>query len=45
MAREIDDILINESEKEDVLRKIFNKARDKAEEELNQQLQDFQVYI
>nr|UYR00220.1 rho guanine nucleotide exchange factor-like protein [Plectrocnemia conspersa] len=43
MAREIDDILINESEKEDVLRKIFTKARDKAEEELNQQLQDFQI--
>ncbi|GLG94480.1 Uncharacterized protein GBIM_01690 [Gryllus bimaculatus] len=42
VAREIDDVLLNESDKEEILRKIFWKARVKAKEELNEQLADFQ---
>uniref|UniRef100_A0A0C9S1B8 ARHGEF12_2 protein n=1 Tax=Fopius arisanus TaxID=64838 RepID=A0A0C9S1B8_9HYME len=42
IAREIDDVLLKESDKEEILRKIFWKARAKAKEELNEQLADFQ---
>nr|CAD7590724.1 unnamed protein product [Timema genevievae] len=42
VAREIDDVLLKESDKEEILRKIFWKARVKAKEELNEQLADFQ---
>ncbi|XP_034949191.1 rho guanine nucleotide exchange factor 12 isoform X2 [Chelonus insularis] len=42
VAREIDDVLLRESDKEEILRKIFWKARTKAKEELNEQLADFQ---
>ncbi|XP_075211643.1 rho guanine nucleotide exchange factor 2 isoform X3 [Lycorma delicatula] len=42
VAREIDDVLLNESDKEEILRRIFWKARQKAKEELNEQLADFQ---
>ncbi|KAJ9582239.1 hypothetical protein L9F63_003368, partial [Diploptera punctata] len=42
VASEIDDVLLNDSEKEEFLRKIFFKARLKAKEELNEQLADFQ---
>ncbi|XP_066992612.2 rho guanine nucleotide exchange factor 12 isoform X3 [Anabrus simplex] len=42
VAREIDDVLLNESDKEEILRKIFWKARVRAKEELNEQLADFQ---
>ncbi|KAK6619065.1 hypothetical protein RUM44_003447 [Polyplax serrata] len=41
-AREIDDVLIRESDKEEILRMIFWKARNRAREELNEQLADFQ---
>ncbi|XP_033211602.1 rho guanine nucleotide exchange factor 12 isoform X2 [Belonocnema kinseyi] len=43
VAREIDDVLLKESDKEEILRKIFWKARARAKEELNEQLADFQV--
>ncbi|XP_073986570.1 rho guanine nucleotide exchange factor 2 isoform X3 [Rhodnius prolixus] len=43
MAREIDNVLLKESHKEEILRKIFWKARLKAKEELNEQLADFQA--
>nr|XP_018910906.1 PREDICTED: rho guanine nucleotide exchange factor 11 isoform X3 [Bemisia tabaci] len=42
VAREIDEVLLNESDREEILRKIFWKARVKAKEELNEQLADFQ---
>ncbi|XP_031788329.1 rho guanine nucleotide exchange factor 12 isoform X2 [Nasonia vitripennis] len=42
VAREIDNVLLNESDKEEILRKIFWKARNRAKEELNEQLTDFQ---
>ncbi|XP_058799501.1 rho guanine nucleotide exchange factor 12 isoform X2 [Phymastichus coffea] len=42
VAREIDDVLLNEWDKEEILRKIFWKARARAKEELNEQLTDFQ---
>ncbi|XP_023248166.1 rho guanine nucleotide exchange factor 12 isoform X2 [Copidosoma floridanum] len=42
IAREIDNVLQNESDKEEILRKIFWKARSRAKEELNEQLADFQ---
>ncbi|RZF41036.1 hypothetical protein LSTR_LSTR002668 [Laodelphax striatellus] len=42
VAREVDDCLLKESDKEEIMRKIFWKARLKAKEELNEQLADFQ---
>ncbi|CAL7948275.1 unnamed protein product [Xylocopa violacea] len=42
VAHEIDDVLLKESDKEEILRKIFWKARTRAKEELNEQLADFQ---
>ncbi|KYQ46909.1 Rho guanine nucleotide exchange factor 12 [Trachymyrmex zeteki] len=42
VANEIDDVLLKESDKEEILRKIFWKARTKAKEELNEQLTHFQ---
>ncbi|XP_012276921.1 rho guanine nucleotide exchange factor 11 [Orussus abietinus] len=42
VAREIDEVLLKESDKEEILRKIFWKARTRAKEELNEQLADFQ---
>ncbi|KAK0092536.1 hypothetical protein PV326_001210 [Microctonus aethiopoides] len=42
VAREIDEVLQRESDKEEILRKIFWKARTRAKEELNEQLADFQ---
>ncbi|KAF6215351.1 hypothetical protein GE061_010103 [Apolygus lucorum] len=43
VAREIDEVLLNESDKEEILRMIFRKARQKAKDELNEQLADFQA--
>ncbi|XP_066907035.1 rho guanine nucleotide exchange factor 12 isoform X2 [Halyomorpha halys] len=43
IAREIDDDLLKQADKEEILRKIFRKARLKAKEELNEQLADFQA--
>lgn len=43
IAREIDDVLLKQADKEEILRKIFWKARQKAKEELNEQLADFQA--
>ncbi|KAI5704922.1 hypothetical protein M8J75_010069 [Diaphorina citri] len=42
VAREIDDVLTKDFDKEDIMRKVFLKARLKAKEELNEQLADFQ---
>ncbi|XP_065207030.1 rho guanine nucleotide exchange factor 12 isoform X3 [Planococcus citri] len=42
IARDIDNILVHESDKEEMLKKIFWKARAKAKDELNEQLADFQ---
>ncbi|XP_011645376.1 rho guanine nucleotide exchange factor 11-like [Pogonomyrmex barbatus] len=42
IANEIDDVLLKESDKEEILRKIFWKARSRAKEELNEQLMHFQ---
>lgn len=42
IAREIDEVLSNEWDKEEILRKIFWKARNRAKEELNERLTDFQ---
>ncbi|XP_076650814.1 rho guanine nucleotide exchange factor 2 isoform X2 [Halictus rubicundus] len=42
VAHEIDDVLLKESDKEEILRKIFWKSRTRAKEELNEQLADFQ---
>ncbi|VVC42474.1 Hypothetical protein CINCED_3A018960 [Cinara cedri] len=41
VVREIDDILQRDSDREEILRKVFWKARTKAKEELNEQLSDF----
>ncbi|XP_044751624.1 rho guanine nucleotide exchange factor 12 isoform X2 [Coccinella septempunctata] len=41
VAREIDDVLMKEYDKEEILRKIFWKARARAKEELGRQLADF----
>ncbi|XP_025200480.1 rho guanine nucleotide exchange factor 11 [Melanaphis sacchari] len=41
LVREIDDILQKDSDREEILRKVFWKARTKAKEELNEQLSDF----
>ncbi|KAJ0170642.1 hypothetical protein K1T71_014013 [Dendrolimus kikuchii] len=43
MANEIEHILVNEYEKEELLRNVFRKARQKAKEELGHQLSEFQV--
>ncbi|XP_011861352.1 PREDICTED: rho guanine nucleotide exchange factor 12 isoform X3 [Vollenhovia emeryi] len=42
VANEIDDVLLKESDKEEILRKIFWKARTRAKEDLNEQLTHFQ---
>lgn len=42
IAREIDDDLTKEYEKEEIMRKTFWKARQRAKEELTRQLADFQ---
>lgn len=42
IAREIDDVLTREYDKEEILRKIFWKARNRAKEELTKQLVVFQ---
>ncbi|XP_034243741.1 rho guanine nucleotide exchange factor 12-like, partial [Thrips palmi] len=42
VAREIDDNLVKDTDKEEILRRVFWKARAKAKEELNEQLADFQ---
>ncbi|XP_066599508.1 rho guanine nucleotide exchange factor 12-like isoform X2 [Prorops nasuta] len=42
VVREIDDVLSHESDKEEILRTIFVKARTRANKELNEQLADFQ---
>ncbi|XP_076264707.1 rho guanine nucleotide exchange factor 2 isoform X14 [Rhynchophorus ferrugineus] len=42
IAREIDEDLTKEYEKEEIMRKIFWKARSRAKEELTRQLTDFQ---
>ncbi|XP_046401357.1 rho guanine nucleotide exchange factor 11 isoform X3 [Ischnura elegans] len=42
VAREVDEVLLNEADKEEILRRVFWKARLKAKEELNEQLADFQ---
>lgn len=42
IAREIDEVLTKEYDKEEILRKIFWKARSRAKEELTRQLVDFQ---
>lgn len=42
LAREIDAVLQNEHDKGEILRKIFWKSRQKAKDEINGQLQDFQ---
>ncbi|XP_056631640.1 rho guanine nucleotide exchange factor 12 isoform X2 [Diorhabda sublineata] len=42
IAREIDEVLTREYDKEEILRKIFWKARSRAKEELTRQLADFQ---
>ncbi|CAG9789941.1 unnamed protein product [Diatraea saccharalis] len=43
MANEIEHVLVNEYEKEELLRNVFRKARQKAKDELSQQLSEFQV--
>ncbi|XP_026744295.1 uncharacterized protein LOC113505691 isoform X2 [Trichoplusia ni] len=43
MANEIEQILVNEYDKEELLRNVFRKARQKAKDELSQQLTEFQV--
>ncbi|XP_049881963.1 uncharacterized protein LOC126377987, partial [Pectinophora gossypiella] len=43
MANEIEHVLVNEHDKEELLRNVFRKARQKAKEELSQQLSEFQV--
>ncbi|KAH9632428.1 hypothetical protein HF086_010821 [Spodoptera exigua] len=43
MANEIEHVLVNEYEKEELLRNVFRKARQKAKDELSQQLTEFQV--
>lgn len=41
-AHEIDDVLTREYDKEEIMREIFRKARNKTREELTKQLSDFQ---
>ncbi|KAF4529855.1 hypothetical protein B566_EDAN017676, partial [Ephemera danica] len=41
VAREVDEVLLRESDKEEILRKVFWKPRAKAKEELTEQLADF----
>lgn len=43
LAREVDDVLQNEYDKGEILRKIFWKSRHRAKEHIIQQLNDFQV--
>ncbi|KAM3968855.1 LOW QUALITY PROTEIN: rho guanine nucleotide exchange factor 2 [Aphomia sociella] len=43
MANEIEHVLVNEYDKDEILRNVFRKARQKAKEELTQQLTEFQV--
>ncbi|XP_068624314.1 rho guanine nucleotide exchange factor 11 [Battus philenor] len=43
MAIEIDHVLLNEYQKEELLRNVFRKARQKAKEELAAQLSEFQL--
>lgn len=43
LAREIDDVLQNEYDKIEILRKLFWKSRTRAKEYITQQLNDFQV--
>ncbi|XP_047037957.1 LOW QUALITY PROTEIN: uncharacterized protein LOC124643134 [Helicoverpa zea] len=43
MANEIEHVLVNEFDKEELLRNVFRKARQKAKDELSQQLTEFQV--
>ncbi|CAH0598597.1 unnamed protein product [Chrysodeixis includens] len=43
MANEIEQVLVNEYDKEELLRNVFRKARQKAKDELSQQLTEFQV--
>ncbi|XP_028036735.1 rho guanine nucleotide exchange factor 11 isoform X3 [Bombyx mandarina] len=43
MANEIEHILVNEHDKEELVRNVFRKARQKAKEELSSQLSEFQV--
>ncbi|KAJ2939064.1 hypothetical protein O0L34_g10253 [Tuta absoluta] len=43
MANDIEHVLLNEYDKEELLRNVFRKARQKAKEELSQQLSEFQV--
>lgn len=43
LAREVDDVLQNEFDKGEILRKVFWKSRHKAKEFITQQLDDFQV--
>ncbi|XP_037292970.1 uncharacterized protein LOC115448588 [Manduca sexta] len=43
MANEIEHVLVNEYDKEEIVRNVFRKARQKAKDELSQQLSEFQV--
>ncbi|XP_041986036.1 rho guanine nucleotide exchange factor 11 isoform X5 [Aricia agestis] len=43
MANEIDHVLVNEHDKEELLRNVFRKARRLAKDELARQLSDFQL--
>ncbi|XP_053620775.1 uncharacterized protein RhoGEF2 isoform X2 [Plodia interpunctella] len=43
MANEIEHVLVNEYDKDELLRNVFRKARQKAKEELSRQLSEFQV--
>lgn len=43
LAREVDDVLQNEFDKGEILRKIFWKSRQRAKEYIVQQLNDFQI--
>ncbi|KAJ8708182.1 hypothetical protein PYW08_010548 [Mythimna loreyi] len=43
MANEIEHVLVNEFDKEELLRNVFRKARQRAKDELSQQLTEFQV--
>ncbi|XP_021946876.1 uncharacterized protein LOC110844861 isoform X3 [Folsomia candida] len=41
IAAEIDDSLLHEVDKEEMMRRVFRKARNKAKEEINKQLEEF----
>ncbi|XP_060807923.1 uncharacterized protein LOC106130397 [Amyelois transitella] len=43
MANEIEHVLVNEHDKDELLRNVFRKARQKAKEEMSRQLSEFQV--